>query len=127
MRTPGFGLALVAAFAVGTGVSGLLTGIRDLDDAPNALATIVAVANLVMGVGGIVTAVMVWREDRRALVPFLVWGGSAVLASVIAPLAYSPEIGWPPVLIGGLTTMLLLALIFVYVRRRLTPTPVRDE
>jgi hypothetical protein len=127
MRTPGFGLAIVAAFAIGTGLSGLLNGIEDLNAAPNALATMVAVANLVMGVGGIVTAVMVWREDRRALVPFLVWGGSAVVASVLAPLAYSPEIGWPPVLIGGLTTVLLLALIFVYVRRRLTATPARDE
>ena len=127
MTTPGFGLALVAAFAIGTGLSGLLNGIENIDDAPNSLATVVAVANLVMGLAGLATAVMVWREDRRALVPFLFWGGSAVVASIAAPLAYSPEIGWPPVLMGGLTTVLLLALIFAYVRRRLTPTTARDE
>ncbi len=126
MKTPGFGLALVAAFAIGTGLSGLLNGIESIDEAPSSLATVVALANLLMGVGGIATAVMVWREDRRALGPFLLWGGSAVVASVVAPLAYSPEIGWPPVLIGGLTTVLLLALIFAYVRRRLGAT-VRDE
>lgn len=126
MTTPGFGLALVAAFAIGTGISGLLEGIQSLDEPPNSLAIVVAVANLVMGVAGIVTAVMVWRQDRRALFPFLVWGGSAVVASVAAPLAYSPNTGWPPVLIGGIATALLLTLIFIYVRRRLTTT-VRDE
>lgn len=127
MRPPGFGLALVAAFAIGTGLSGLLTGIENIDNAANSLATVVAVANLVMGVAGIATGVMVWREDRRALVSFLCWGGSAVVASIVAPLAYSPEIGWPPVLIGGLTTVLLLALIFAYLRRRLTTATARDE
>ena len=122
MTTPGLGLALVAAFALGTGISGFLEGIQSLDEPPNSLAIVVAVANLMMGAGGIATAVMVWRKDRRALVPFLIWGGSAVLASVAAPRAYSPEVGWPPVLIGGITTALLLALIFAYVRRRLAIT-----
>lgn len=127
MKTPGFGLALVAAFAIGTGLSGFLNGVDSIGEAPNSLAIVVAVANLVMGVAGVATAVMVWHEDRRALVPFLIWGGSAVVASVVAPRVYSPDIGWPPVLIGGLTTVLLLALIFAYVRRRLTTTTVRDE
>lgn len=126
MRTPGFGLALVAAFAIGTGISGLLEGIRSLDHPPNSLAIVVAIANLVMGAAGIATAVMVWRLDRRALVPFFVWGGSALVASVAAPLAYAPSTGWPPVLIGGIATALLLTLIFVYVRGRLTAT-ARDE
>lgn len=125
MRTPGFGLALIAAFAIGTGLSGLLNGIENFDDAPNSLATVVAIANLVMGAGGIATAVMLWREDRRALIPFLIWGGSAVVASIAAPLAHSPRLGWPPVLIGGITTVLLLTLVFFYVRRRLATT-VRD-
>lgn len=126
MRTPGFGLALVAAFALGTGISGLVEGIQSLDEPPNWVAIVVAVANLTMGAGGIATAVMVWRKDRRALVPFLLWGGSALVASIAAPLAYSPEIGWPPVLVGGITTAVLVALIFAYVRRRLATT-VRDE
>ena len=126
MRTPGFGLALVAAFAIGTGISGFMEGIQSLDEPPNLLEIVAAITNLVMGVGGIATAVMVWREDRRALVPFLIWGGNALVASVVAPSAYSPEIGWPPVLIGGIATALLLALIFVYVRRRLSAT-ARDE
>lgn len=126
MRTPGIGLALVAAFAIGTALHGLLSGISNLGGTPNSLATVVAMANIIMGVAGIALAVMVWLEDRRALVPFLIWGGNALVASVVAPRAYSPEIGWPPALIGGIATALLLALIFVYVRRRLSAT-ARDE
>jgi hypothetical protein len=126
MSTPGFGLALVAAFAIGTGISGLIEGMQGFDNPPNSLALVVAIANIVMGVAGIVTAVMVWRQDRRALVPFFLWAGSAVVASIAAPLAYSPETGWPPVLIGGLATALLVSLVFTYVNRRLRAT-ARDE
>jgi hypothetical protein len=117
---------LVAVFATVTGISGLVEGIRGLAQPPNSLAIVVAVADLVMGVGGIVTAVMVWRQDQRAIIPFLLWSGGAVVASVTAPLAYAPSKGWPPVLIGGIATALLLTLIFVYVRRRLGAT-ARDE
>lgn len=120
MRTPPFGLILVAAFAVGTGINGFYTGVKDLPDAPNTLATMVSLFNLLMGIGGLAAAVLLWRHDRRALVPVAVWGGSLIGAATLAPRAYAPEdAGWPAAIVGGIMTAAVVVAIVVYTRWRL--------
>lgn len=120
MKTPPFGLILVAAFAVGTGINGFLTAVKDLPDAPNTLATMVSLFNLLMGIGGLAAAVLLWRHDRRALVPVAVWGGSLIGAATLAPRAYAPEdAGWPAAIIGGIMTAAVVVAIVVYTRWRL--------
>jgi hypothetical protein len=116
---PSFGLILVAAFAIGTGLNGLYNGATDLPRAPNTLATVVGVANLVMGITGIAAAVLVWRQDLRATAPIVAWGASAIAASVLAPRAYAPEAGWPAAILGGVMTAALVITIFLYVKWRL--------
>ncbi|MGQ0714489.1 MAG: hypothetical protein ACT4PJ_12270 [Gemmatimonadaceae bacterium] len=122
MSTPGFGLVLVAVFAAGTGLNGFYNGIADLTDAPGAIAIAVAILNIVMGITGFTTAVLVWREDRRVLFPLASWGLSAVAASVLAPLAYAPDAGLAPVILGGAITAALVAVVYAYVERRLRTT-----
>jgi hypothetical protein len=122
VKTPPFGLILVAAFAVGTGLNGLYTGAQDIRDAPNALATIVAVFSILMGIAGIAGAVLIWRQDRRAIAPLAVWAASAVGASTLAPRAYAAEAGWPAALLGGIMTAAVVVAIVVYTRWRLGVT-----
>jgi hypothetical protein len=114
-----FGLILVAAFALGTGVNGLYNGATDLPAAPNTLATIVAVLNVTMGIAGITAAVLVWKQDRRAMLPMVVWGTSVIGAALLAPRAYAPEVGWPAALGGGVAAAALVVTVVLYVRWRL--------
>ena len=119
MKAPTFGLVLVAAFAIGTGLNGLYNGATDLPRAPNTLAAIVGVLNLIMGITGIAAAVLLWRKHQRATAPILAWGASAIGASVLAPRAYAPEVGWPAAMIGGIVTAAVVITIVLYVRWRL--------
>jgi hypothetical protein len=119
VRTPSFGLILVAAFAIGTGLNGLYNGASDLPDAPNTLATIVSVLNLTMGIAGISAAVLLWRQDRRASAPMVAWGASIVGASLLAPRAYAPEVGWPAAIVGAIAAAALVITVVLYVRWRL--------
>lgn len=122
MKAPSFGLILVAAFALGTGLNGLYTGVRDLPSAPNGLAVAVAVTNLTLGVTGLVAAALIWRHHRWAAWLIILWGASAVAAAVLAPRAYAPEAGWPAALIGGIVTAALVVTIVLYVRWRVRVT-----
>jgi hypothetical protein len=122
VKAPSFGLILVAAFAIGTGLNGLYDGATDMPRAPNTLATLVALSKLIMGITGIAAAVLVWREDRRALPAIAVWGACAIGTSLMAPRAYAPEAGWPAAMIGAFTTAVLVVTIFLYVRWRLSLT-----
>jgi hypothetical protein len=119
MKAPRFGLILVAAFAIGTGLNGLYTGATDLPRAPNTLAAIVGVLNMMMGITGIAAAVLVWRQHQRATAWILAWGASAIGASLLAPRAYAPEVGWPAAIIGGVVTAALVTTIVLYVRWQL--------
>lgn len=119
MKTPSFGLLLVAAFAVGTGINGLYNGVTDLPTAPNTLATIVGVINVIMGITGLTAAVMLWREHRAAAPLILLWGACAVAVSILAPRAYAPEAGWPAAILGGVVTAALVVTVVLYVRWRL--------
>lgn len=127
MKAPSFGLILVAAFALGTGLNGLYTGVRDIPSAPNGLAVAVAVANLTLGVTGLSAAVLIWRRHRWATWLIVLWGASAVAAAVLAPRAYAPEAGWPAALIGGLVTAALVVTIVLYVRWRLRVTAAGES
>jgi hypothetical protein len=109
VRTPSFGLILVAAFAIGTGANGLYNGVTDIPDAPNQLATVVGAINIFMGIAGLAAAVLLWRQQRA----------SAVLVSILAPRAYAPEVGWPAAILGGVMTAALVVTIVLYVRWRL--------
>ena len=122
MKAPSFGLLLVAAFAVGTGLNGLYTGVTDLPDAPNTLATMVGVINIVMGITGLGAAVQLWRQHRLAVPLVIAWGTSAIALSVLAPRAYAPEGGWPAALVGGMMTAAVVVTIVLYVRWRLRVT-----
>lgn len=119
MKTPSFGLVLVAAFAIGTGLNGLYRAATSLPSAPNALATILGVLNVVMGIAGIATAVLTWRQDRRALFPMIVWGALVVSAALLGPRAYAPQIGWPPAITAAITAGALVITIVLYARWRL--------
>lgn len=119
MKAPSFGLLLVAAFAVGTGINGLYNGVTDLPTAPNTLATIVGVINVIMGITGLTAAVMLWREHRAAAPLILLWGACAVTVSILAPRAYAPEAGWPAAILGGVVTAALVVTVVLYVRWRL--------
>jgi hypothetical protein len=122
VRDRSFGLLLVAAFALGTGLKGLYNGASDLPSAPNTLATVVAILNVTMGIAGISTAVLVWRQDHRATLPLIAWGASVVGAAMLAPLAYAPQAGWPAALIGGVAPAAVVVTIVLYVRWRLRLT-----
>jgi hypothetical protein len=123
MKAPPFGLILVAAFAVGTGINGLINGVQDLPGAPNALATTVAALNLVMGIAGFAAAVLIWRVDRRAVVPMVLWGISGIGASTLAARAYAPEdVTWLAAILSGIATAAVVAAIVVYTRWRLGVT-----
>jgi hypothetical protein len=123
VKLPPFGLLLVAAFAVGTGINGFYNGVKDLPNAPNALATIVALFSLLMGIAGVAAAVLLWRQDRRALVPLAVWGASCIGAATLAPRAYAAEdTGWPVAITGGIVTAAVVVAIVVYTRWRLGVT-----
>ena len=120
MKAPPFGLILVAAFAVGTGINGLINGAQDLRDAPNPLATTVALFSLLMGIGGLAAAVLLWRQDRRAIVPMAVWATSAIGAATLAARAYAPEdVTWPAAITSGVMTAAVVVAIVVYTRWRL--------
>jgi hypothetical protein len=119
VRAPSFGIILVAAFAVGTGLNGLYTGITDIPTAPNTLATIVGVINIVMGISGLASAVQLWRQHRLAVPLVIVWGASAIALSILAPRAYAPDVGWPAAIAGGLMTAAVVVSIVLYVRWRL--------
>ena len=133
MKAPGFGLLLVAAFAVGTGLNGLYNGATDIPTAPNALATIVGVINILMGVTGLTAAVLIWRQHRAAASLIVAWGASAVAVSILAPRAYAPEAGWPAAILGGVVTAALVVTVVLYVRWRLrlgrpvNSPPLHDE
>jgi hypothetical protein len=122
VKAPSFGLILVAAFAIGTGLNGLYNGATDLPRAPNTLATIVGVLNLTMGIAGIAAAVLVWRQHRRATAPMVAWGASIIGASLLAPRAYAPEVGWPAAVVGAVAAAVLVITIFLYARWRLSLT-----
>lgn len=119
MKAPSFGLILVAAFAVGTGLNGLYNGITDLPTAPNDLATVVGVVNIIMGIAGLAAAVLIWRQPRLATTAIVVWGSAAVAVSVLAPRAYAPEAGWLGAILGGVVTGALVATVVLYARWRL--------
>ena len=119
MKTPSFGLILVAAFTVGTGINGLYNGATDMPTAPNTLATIVGVINIIMGITGLTAAVLLWREHRAAAALIVLWGASAVTVSILAPRAYAPEAGWPAAILGGVVTAALVVTVVLYVRWRL--------
>lgn len=127
MRNRSFGLLLVAAFALGTGLKGLYTGATALPGAPNTLATVVGVLNLTTGIAGILAAVLVWRQDRRATVPLIAWGASVIGAALLAPLAYAPKAGWPAALVGGVPTAAVVVTIVLYVRWRLGLTALGES
>jgi hypothetical protein len=119
VKAPSFGLILVAAFAVGTGINGLYNGATDIRTAPNTLATIVCVINILMGITGLTAAVLLWRPHRAAAPMVVLWGACAVAVSTLAPRAYAPEAGWPPAILGGVVTAALLLTVVLYVRWRL--------
>ncbi len=119
MKAPSFGLILVAAFAVGTGINGFYNGVTDLPTAPNTLATIVGVINVVMGLTGFAAAVLLWHQHRAAAPLIVAWGASAVAVSILAPRAYAPEAGWPAAILGGVVTGALVLTVVLYVRWRL--------
>ena len=118
MKAPSFGIVLVAAFAVGTGLNGLYSGATDIPTAPNTLATIVGVINIVMGISGLAAAVQLWRQHRLAVPLVIVWGASAIALSILAPRAYAPEAGWPAAILGGVMTAAVVVTIVLYVRWR---------
>lgn len=122
MKAPSFGVILVAAFAVGTGLNGLYTGVTDLPTAPNTLATMVGVINIVMGLTGLSAAVLLWRQHRLAVALVMAWGASAIALSILAPRAYAPEGGWPAAIAGGMMTAAIVVTIVLYVRWRLGAT-----
>ena len=122
MKAPSFGVILVAAFAVGTGLNGLYTGVTDLPTAPNTLATMVGVINIVMGITGLSAAVLLWRQHRLAVRLVMAWGASAIALSILAPRAYAPEGGWPTAIAGGMMTAAIVVTIVLYVRWRLGAT-----
>jgi uncharacterized MnhB-related membrane protein len=119
VKAPSFGLILVAAFAVGTGLNGLYNGVTDFADAPNTLAVLVCVINVCMGIIGLSAAALLWRQDRRAAALIIAWGASAVAVSILAPRAYAPDVGWPAAIIGGVVTGALVVTVVLYVRWRL--------
>ncbi|HEY7408754.1 MAG TPA: hypothetical protein VH638_10860 [Gemmatimonadaceae bacterium] len=119
MKAPSFGLLLVAAFAVGTGLNGFYNGVTDLPTAPNVAATVLGVVNLIMGVAGLTAAVLIWRRHRLATPMIVAWGAAAVAASVLAPRAYAPEAGWPGAILGGVVTAALVVTIVLYAKWRL--------
>ncbi len=119
MKAPSFGLILVAAFTIGTGLNGLYNGVTDLPRSPNGLATMVGILNIMMGITGLSAAALVWRQHRAAALLIVLWGASAVGASVLAPRAYAPEVGWPPAVLGGVVTGALVVTVVLYVRWRL--------
>jgi xanthine/uracil permease len=119
VRTPSFGLILVAAFAIGTGANGLYNGVTDIPDSPNQLATVVGAINIFMGIAGLAAAVLLWRQHRLAVPIVMAWGASAVVVSILAPRAYAPEVGWPAAILGGVMTAALVVTIVLYVRWRL--------
>ena len=119
MKAPSFGLILVAAFAVGTGINGLYNGATDMPTAPNTLATIAGVINILMGITGLTAAVLLWRQHRAAAPLIVVWGACAVAVSILAPRAYAPEAGWPAAILGGVVTAALVLTVVLYVRWRL--------
>jgi hypothetical protein len=127
VRNRSFGLLLVAAFALGTGLKGLYSGATALPGAPNTLATVVGVLNLTTGIAGILAAVLVWRQDRRATVPLIAWGASVIGAALLAPLAYAPNAGWPAALVGGVPTAAVVVTIVLYVRWRLGLTALGES
>lgn len=118
MKAPSFGIVLVAAFAVGTGLNGLYSGATDIPTAPNTLATIVGVINMVMGTTGLSAAVQLWRQHRLAVPLVIAWGASAIALSILAPRAYAPEAGWPAAILGGVMTAAVVITIVLYVRWR---------
>lgn len=122
MKAPTFGLILVAAFAVGTGLNGLYNVFTDLPSAPNDLAKVLGVVNLIMGMAGLTAAVLIWRRHRWATPLIIAWGASAVAASVVAPRAHAPDAGWPAAILGGVVTAALVVTIVLYARWRLGVT-----
>jgi len=127
VKAPSFGLILVAAFALGTGLNGLYTAVRDLPSAPNGLAVAAAVANFTLGVTGLAAAALVWRHHQWATWLIVLWGASAVATAVLARRAYAPEGGWPAALIGGLVAAALVVTIVLYVRWRLRVTAAGES
>ena len=122
MKARPFGLLLVAAFAVGTGANGLYNGASDIPSAPNTLATMVGVLNILMGLVGLAAAVELWRERPLAVPLVGAWGTSVIALSILAPRAYAPEAGWPPAILGGVVTAALVVTIMLYVRWKLGAT-----
>lgn len=119
MKAPSFGLILVAAFAIGTGINGLYNGVTDIPTAPNPLATIVGALNIMMGLAGLAAAVLLWMQRRVAAALVMAWGAIVITVSILAPRAYAPEAGWPAAILGGVVTAALVVTIVLYVRWRL--------
>jgi hypothetical protein len=119
VKAPSFGLILVAAFAVGTGLNGFYNGVTDLPSAPHTLGVLVGILNVLIGITGLTAAALIWRQHRLAAVMIIAWGAATVGASVLAPRAYAPETGWPTAVLGGVVTAALVVTIVLYVRWRL--------
>lgn len=123
MKGPSFGLMLVGAFAVGTGLNGLYNGITDLPDAETTLQTIVSLLNILIGVTGFAAAMLVWRHHRWATASVIAWAATIVTIVVMAPRAHAPEdVGWPAALAGGIGTAAVVVAVVLYVRWRIRVT-----
>jgi hypothetical protein len=114
---------LVAAFAIGTGLNGLYNGATDLPSSETTLQTIAALLNIVVGITGIIAAVLLWREHRRATIAVIAWAVAIVGIAVMAPRAYAPEdVTWLTALVGGLGTAAVVVAVVLYVRWRMRLT-----
>jgi hypothetical protein len=127
VKPPSFGLLLVAALAVGTGLNGFYTGVTDLLDARNTLTVLVGAINLIMGVAGLSAAVLIWRQDRRGTPLIVAWGATVVGVAVLRPRAYAPEMGWPTAIVGGVVTAALIVTVVLYARWRLGVTAAGES
>lgn len=127
MKAPSFGLLLVAALAIGTGLNGFYTGVTDLLDARNTLTVLVGVINLLTGVAGLSAAVLIWRQDRRATPLVIAWGAAVIGVAVLRPRAYAPEMGWPAAILGGVVTAALIVTVILYARWRLGITAAGES
>ena len=114
---------LVAAFAIGTALNGLYNAFVLIPSADTTLQTIAALLNIVVGITGITSAVLVWRQHRRATMSVMAWAAAMVASAVMAPRAYAPEaVGWPAALAGGIGAAAVAVAVVLYVRWRLRLT-----
>jgi hypothetical protein len=124
---PGLGLALISLLGLITGVNGLWGAPSELAAAPSTLALIVEVLNVLLGITGLLVAVLAWRKSRAAIPVAWVWGPAAVAASLLAPRAYAPEAGWRSAITGAFLTLLIVVGILIFLRRKLSGARADDD